>query len=316
MPNKEDTISLDTMSNTNISDLYDAAKNGNLDTVQALIDSGADVNQADEHGKTALHYAAASCNNDVLELLIARGVNVNQADNDGRLAIHYSRGNSKGLDLLIPQISAELINHADKDGMTVLHLTAASGRLDLVEVLIERGADLNQPNNNGDTDLHYASLNVNIEVLEYLIDKKGVDVNPLEVQKVGAKVYEVLKATKNDGNLVEGYKNSLKFSGIVNYGEENVFRDAHEKIQQFCRELDYKTLSEQTYGGLFRNHNNKYKINKDKAVYGIDPDHLEVDITPQNIMDLSLDIDLVANNTDHDIAMSGVDADNNQDSSI
>jgi signal recognition particle subunit SEC65 len=105
------------------------------------------------------------------------------------------------------------------------------------------------------------------------------------VQKVGAKVYEALKETKNNGNLVEGYKTSWTFSEIVDYGEENVFTDAPEKIQQFSRELDYKTLSDQTYSGLFKKHGEKYAINKDKVAMGVSSDDLRT-ISEQKIYEV------------------------------
>jgi ankyrin repeat protein len=111
------------------------------------------------------------------------------------------------------------------------------------------------------------------ELVKKILDQS--ELTPLEVQKVGAKVYEVLKATKNDGNLVEGYKNSLKFSEIVHYGEENVFTDAPKKIEQFGKEIDYKTLSDQTYSGLFKKHGEKYAINQDKVRYPLTADDLE-----------------------------------------
>jgi ankyrin repeat protein len=164
------------------------------------------------------------------------------------------------------------------------------------------------------------------ELVKKILDQS--ELTQLEVQKVGAKVYEILKETKNNENLVKGYKNAWTFSEIVHYGEDNVFTDAPEKIQQFSRELDYKTLSDQTYSGLFKKHSEKYVINQDKIKYPLTKNDLEVDITSSDIIsdhamnttdissDLASDIDLVENNTDHDITMSGVDAYNNEDSSM
>jgi len=147
------------------------------------------------------------------------------------------------------------------------------------------------------------------ELVEKILGQS--ELTQLEVQKVGAKVYEILKETNNNENLVKGYKNSWTFSEIVNYGEENVFTDAPKKIEQFGKALASKTLSDQTYSGLFKKHGEEYKINQDKVKYPLTKDDLEVDITPENIMDLSSDI-----GSDHDITMSGVDAYNNEDPSM
>jgi hypothetical protein len=66
------------------------------------------------------------------------------------------------------------------------------------------------------------------------------------IQKIASKVYKILKETEQDQN--EGWK----FSEIVSMGlDHNVFVGNNEKINTFCKELEYKTLSQQTYGKLF-----------------------------------------------------------------
>lgn len=53
--------------------LHDAAAKGDLDTVQRLIEAGADVNAQDGKGRTALHHAANSNNADMIQLLAQQG---------------------------------------------------------------------------------------------------------------------------------------------------------------------------------------------------------------------------------------------------
>jgi hypothetical protein len=119
------------------------------------------------------------------------------------------------------------------------------------------------------------------ELVEKILGQS--ELTQLEVQKVGAKVYEILKETKNDGNLVEGYKTSWTFSEIIYYGgEENVF-SKDEKIEQFCKAIGYKTLSDQTYSGIFKKHGEKYEINKDKVIYPVIADDLE----PSKLLNLN-----------------------------
>src|SRR4051812_15242941 len=57
--------------------LHVAAQRGEVDSVAALIASGADVNGFDDLGHTPLHYAAAHERLDVARLLLASGANVN-----------------------------------------------------------------------------------------------------------------------------------------------------------------------------------------------------------------------------------------------
>ena len=60
-----------------------AASKSNKEMIELLIEHGADVNVADEHGKTALIVAAENSNKEMLELLIKHGANINTADESG-----------------------------------------------------------------------------------------------------------------------------------------------------------------------------------------------------------------------------------------
>jgi len=58
-------------------DLLDAARKGDLERVQQLLDSGADINQRDKTGFTALHWAAMANRKKVAVLLIQKGADIN-----------------------------------------------------------------------------------------------------------------------------------------------------------------------------------------------------------------------------------------------
>ncbi len=53
--------------------LIEAAKEGDQNAVQALLDKGADVNAKDGYGKTAWMYAAKRDHTETIELLIKYG---------------------------------------------------------------------------------------------------------------------------------------------------------------------------------------------------------------------------------------------------
>ena len=61
------------------------------------------------------------------------------------------------------------INQARNDGQPPLFIASFNGRVDVVRVLVERGADINQAANDGVTPLMAARLNNHPEVVRLLV---------------------------------------------------------------------------------------------------------------------------------------------------
>ena len=57
--------------------IHDAARDGDIAGVEALLDAGVDVNAKEENGMTPLHYAAQYGRKEIVELLIDEGAEVN-----------------------------------------------------------------------------------------------------------------------------------------------------------------------------------------------------------------------------------------------
>ena len=60
---------------------------GQLETVEYLVAKGADINDYDLMGRTALMEAVNSYSMDVVEFLVKHGANVNQTDHQGCTAL-------------------------------------------------------------------------------------------------------------------------------------------------------------------------------------------------------------------------------------
>jgi len=58
----------------------------------------------------------------------------------------------------------------DRDNRAVLHEAAALGHLDMVRLLVERGADVNNESLGGESAIHDASENNHVEVVRYLAE--------------------------------------------------------------------------------------------------------------------------------------------------
>ena len=156
--------------------LIEVCANGEKKDVEELIDMGADVNQKEEDGKTALMRASYRGHKEVVELLIRNGADINQKDNNGVTALMWAsyKGRKEVVDLLI-QNGAD-VNQKDSDGWTALMKASRQGYKEVAEVLIQIGADVNQKNNDGETALMMASKRGHKEIVELLI-QNGADVN-------------------------------------------------------------------------------------------------------------------------------------------
>ena len=147
-----------------------AAENGAEEIVRKLIEEGANVNQVDKDGKTALMYAAENGAEEIVRKLIESVDNVNQVDkNDTKsLGIIKSQApevNKEAVNSLEaenkPRTTETAINDstevsgadfslADKSGNTVLTHAEESGKEATVRTPIE-GANVNQVDNDGKT---------------------------------------------------------------------------------------------------------------------------------------------------------------------
>ena len=61
-----------------------AARQGSIDAAKALLDGGADINEGDADGHTPLLIAILNNHDDLAQVLIDKGADVNMADKDGR----------------------------------------------------------------------------------------------------------------------------------------------------------------------------------------------------------------------------------------
>jgi len=125
--------------------LIDAARHGEAERVEKLLEQGADIRAHDSKGETVLH-AVFSRRNWRLDL---------------------------GLLILLLTEGADL-EARDQRGWTPLHAAAERGRREAAEFLLDKGADLKATAQNGQTPLHLAAGRANDKVIKLLI-ARGAD---------------------------------------------------------------------------------------------------------------------------------------------
>ena len=180
-------------------DIWEAAKQGNLEAVKQHLADGADVNSKNKSGYTPLHFAAYKGHKEIVELLIAEGADVNAKDDMGRTPFHiaiYGRQNeivelliAEGADVNAkddnsdtpldeaiiynsPETAGLLRKHGGKHG--TIHMAAKAGDAEAVKEFLAAGTDVKR--DDPFTPLHWAALHGHKEIAELLITN-GADVN-------------------------------------------------------------------------------------------------------------------------------------------
>lgn len=159
------------------------------------------IDAQDENGFTALMYAAFHNNTSIVKMLIAAGVDLNKQNAWKQTALMYTTFNqSKEAACLLINAGADL-NVRDGCGQTALMYTVYRDR-DIAKMLIAAGADVNARKNNGETALLCAICSNNKELVELLINA-GADLYPKN--DVGCSIDSVIhdKSFKELGNILE-----------------------------------------------------------------------------------------------------------------
>ena len=187
--------------------LHLCVREGNENLCRLLLEHNADVNIQDNAGWTPLHWCARVGNENLCRLLLDHNADVNIQDNAGRTPLHWcaSTGNENLCRLLLEH-NAD-VNIQDKDGSTPLHLSARGNRdcSKIIDLLVKYGVqNININDAESLTPLQLAVRHGNWQVVEKLVDL-GADVSVVTADEEDARRLEILK------NKAERKKQHLKF---------------------------------------------------------------------------------------------------------
>ena len=150
-----------------------AARDGDLQTLRALIAKRANVNEPARDGSTALLLAVDNSNLEMTRALLAAGAAVNTPNNYGVTPLLQA---SRTGDL--PLITALLKAGANPrlahpDGETPVMAAARAGRADAVVTLVEAGADVNAATADQETALMWAAAEGHTDVVRALLSAQA-----------------------------------------------------------------------------------------------------------------------------------------------
>ena len=145
-----------------------ALERGSLapDIVELLVDKGADVDYADPKNKeTYLMYCASKKKPGLADLLLENGTDVNTQDADGKTALSFA--------IFGEYLKNNDIDRASRDGVTMLMAAASCGAGNVVDLLIEEGADVYKLGKDGNLVAVKAQEYREYDIFEKLKNSEG-----------------------------------------------------------------------------------------------------------------------------------------------
>lgn len=146
--------------------IYDS----NFNVVELLVMNNADVNAANNYGWTPLFFAADNSNSDVVAFLVDNGANINLVANEGITPILIAN-DIESVKILCKTTN---INKANDSGITpLIAFSMRDISTEVINVLLENGANVNILDKDKETALSYAIENGNFEIALMLLNNNA-----------------------------------------------------------------------------------------------------------------------------------------------
>jgi len=146
-----------------LASIHLASLKGHTAIVELLLDSGVDVNCTNIKKDTPVLWAARGNHIETVRLLISRGADLQLENDKGSTPLYWAvrYGFTELSHLLITEGKANIHQRRKDVGLvTPIVVAAALGHRDIVDVLLDNGADVEARIGNGTTALHAAACEV------------------------------------------------------------------------------------------------------------------------------------------------------------
>ncbi|PFX24058.1 Ankyrin repeat and KH domain-containing protein 1 [Stylophora pistillata] len=150
-----------------------ACRQGKLDIVELLLESGAHVDYRNKAGNTPLLEACSQGHVDVARYLLDHNANIDaptETTSDSALTWACTLGSEAIVELLLERTSD--VEHRTKDGCTALMFAALAGHVKVAAMLLDHGAEINvESDSNKDSPLTFACWKGHCDVVELLLER-------------------------------------------------------------------------------------------------------------------------------------------------
>ena len=192
-----------------------AARDGDFETVRALLAKRVNVNEPARDGSTAVLWAVHHSDLKMVRALVAAGANVNTPNRYGVTPLlEASRTGDTPMIAELLKAGADVKKSVHPEGETPLMAASRTGKLDAVELLLKAGSDPNAADNyQKQTALMWAAEEGHVDVVNALL---AAGANP------NAKAHVSPLTTRKNADHATGGFTALMFA--VRNGHENVVR--------------------------------------------------------------------------------------------
>ena len=163
---------IDAKSNDGTTALLCACRTGQSESVLFLLEAGADVKIAKPDGNTSLHTAVyGNCNGEALQKIIQLGVNVNAINNNGQTALIRACYTAQAESVTVLLKNKADPNISDDEGYTSLHAAVYGNcTYDTLKEIIAHEAYLDAQKLDGQTALFLACLRKRHDMAKILLE--------------------------------------------------------------------------------------------------------------------------------------------------
>ncbi len=146
------------------------AKNGDISTINILIDAGVSLNAQNNIGYSALMWACIKGNTDIALTLVKAGANLDLQDQSGYSTLMWAI--DKGHTDIVPNLLAygSDLNLQDESDYNALMVAIIQGHADIALTLVKAGANLDMQNEGGRSALMLAIIHGHTDVAIALIE--------------------------------------------------------------------------------------------------------------------------------------------------
>ncbi len=195
-----------------------AAEAGEKEIVEYLLKKGADINSKSFKNETPLFLAAYSNQIEIVYYLIIKGANYNKDYTTSYGSNYLIAFSSCGLLYLVQEMVGKGadINKNTNDNNSALNYAIRNNRFEVVKYLVSKGADIS--NKTGVSPLYFASIYNRCEILEFLLEN-GANRNIVNIYQDTIYLMYVKLPTSFNNDSLENILSSycLTKNNILNF---------------------------------------------------------------------------------------------------